>query len=243
MNDAAFKIEPDFAEPYNAWKAAPSPLTTGPLLRAVNPVLDTAIKSYGGKSTSPNLRSQAKQLAIKAFDSYDPRRGTLKTHLLSQLQSLRRANAEEQQIISVPEAVRLDNYNLMQAEAELADRLGRSPSDAEISDYTGLSPKRLEYVRQLRVPVSEGMADNDGNAPTVHGLNDDPEAAWREFIYYDLSPTDQLIMDMTLGLRGNDRLPPKEIAQRLGVTVGAISQRTAKIQQLLDSRTDVGSIL
>lgn len=236
------KLETDFDEPYRAWKTAPGPATTGALLRAVNPVLDTALKSYGSQ-TSPNLRSRAKQLAIKAFDTYDPTRGNLKTHLLSQLQRLRRASAEEQQIISVPEAVRLDHYNLIQAENELADRLGRSPSDAEISDYTGLAPKRLQYVRQLRLPISEGAAERDGNAPSVVGVGYDPDAAWRSFIYYDLSPTDQLIMDLSLGLHGNQQTDINEIAKRLGVTVGAVSQRRAKIQQLIDARTESGSIL
>ena len=62
--------------------------------------------------------------------------------------------------------------------------------------------------------------------------------AWANFVYGDLGPTDQLIMDMTLGRNGRRRASTQEIARRLNITPGAVSQRAAKIQAMLDKRYD-----
>jgi len=49
-----------------------------------------------------------------------------------------------------------------------------------------------------------------------------------------------LIMDMTLGRNGKRRTPTQEIARKLGITPGAVSQRAAKIQTMLDKRYTQG---
>ncbi len=234
------KLEAGAADAFHAWKNAPGPITSGTLLKAVNPSIDSAIKSYGGSSIgSPTLRGHARRMALQAFQTYDPNRGSLHTHLLSQLQGLRRMANHEQNIIGMPEQVALDRSHLMRSEQELVERLGRSPSDMELADHTGLSLKRLGYIRQAQTPVAEGSATDE------FGNNDRPvqqlgpqaaDAAWQDFVYHDLSPVDQLIMEHTLGLRGRRRLPVQDIARKLGITAGAVSQRTAKIQGKLNER-------
>src|SRR5690606_29943577 len=95
-------LEPEFHAAYTAWKTNNTPQSRGELLKAVSPVLQTAIYSYGD-GESPALKARAKLLALEAFNTYDPTRGSLKTHLLSQLQRLRRISAQQQQTIRVPE--------------------------------------------------------------------------------------------------------------------------------------------
>jgi hypothetical protein len=233
------KIENDFLEPYEAWKAKPDKATASSLLTAVNPVIDSALKTYGGSSQqSPTLRSRARRIALDSFGTYDPARGTLRTHLMSQMQSLRRAAAQQQQIISMPEQVQLDAYRTDQAGRELEDRLGRQPSDEEIANYTGLSKKRLEHIRKAKRPVSEGtlMQARGENSPFMPQVNPNvPQAdAWAEFVYSDLPPTDQFIMERAMGLHGHQPMPSQEIARRLRISPGAISQRMVRIQNKLD---------
>lgn len=235
------KLEPDLADAYSAWQTKPGPAANSGMLKAVQPIMDSALRSYG--TASPTLRSQAKLLTLKALPSYDPMRGTLRTHLLSQLQGLRRISAKEQQIISLPEQVGLDQKFLHDTEHQLRDDLGRDPSDYEIADRTGISLKRLRYVRQFRPPVAEGMASQPWNAgedardPSVQrlGRHDDYDA-WLDFVYTDLSNTDRVILDYTLGRNGSPKLPLQEVARRLGITPSAASQRAAKIQRLIDER-------
>jgi DNA-directed RNA polymerase specialized sigma subunit len=188
-------------------------------------------------------------MALKALDSYDPNKGNVKTHLLSQMQSLRRLAAKEQNIISIPEQVGLDFQRLAESENELRDSLSREPTDDEIADSTGLSVRRIRKIRTFHKPISEGMtamisgdSEDDTNTDIASVLpNYNRQAdAWLDFVHGDLSPTDKLIMDMTLGRNGRRRASTQEIAQKLRLTPGAISQRAAKIQNMIDQRYQNG---
>jgi hypothetical protein len=47
-------------------------------------------------------------------------------------------------------------------------------------------------------------------------------------------------MDMTLGRNGRRRTSTQDIAKKLRVSPGAVSQRAAKIQDMLDKRYQYG---
>jgi DNA-directed RNA polymerase specialized sigma subunit len=241
-------LEPEFEEPYKAWKATPSPVTAGALLKAVKPVLQSGLKTYGGtEAASPNLASKARQIALGAFDKYDPNRAKLRTHLMVHLQGLRRQSADESQPIRLPDRVSLDLHRLHFATNELKDRLGRDPSDAELADHSGLSYKRLTHLRKVMPTHSEGVytqSDSEGepgSAPAVVPQNGDEH--WLHFVYGDLDPNDQLIMEHTLGMHGKPIKSKQWIAGRLGLSPGAISQRAAHIQSLLDKREELGGLI
>jgi len=237
-------LEPEFKEHFDTWKATPNPQTTGNLLKVVDPVIDSALKTYAGRATSPTLRSKAKLLAVDAFQRYDPSRAKLRTHLMSHLQGLRRASAQESQIISIPERVGLDLHRLRMSENELRDKLGRDPSDMELADHTSLSRKRIEYIRKAQPGLAEGALAPEGEADEGQGIGPGvvgPENnTWVNFIYHDLSPVDQVIMEHTLGLHGKPVLPKQHIAAKLRLSPGAISQRAAKIQEKLDRKDELG---
>lgn len=240
-------VSADFDDAFKQWKAKPAPDTNTKLLSTVQPVIDTALSSYSGAQVSPTMRSRAKLMALRALETYDPQRGNVRTHLLSQLQGLRRATAKEQNIIAVPEQVGLDYQRLLESENDLRDRLGRDPTDIELADHTMLSPRRIKKIRAFHQPVAEGSTlrettDESGDGATasmIPGSNRAAEA-WMNFVYDDLGPTDKLIMDMTLGRNGRRRTSTQEIARRLNVTPGAVSQRAAKIQAMLDKRFTQG---
>ncbi len=191
------------------------------------------------------MKNRAKLLALNALQSYDPNKGTVKTHLLSQMQRLRRLAAKEQNIVSIPEQVGLDFQRLSDIENELRDNLSRDPTDDEIADASGLSVRRIKKIRSFHQPIAEGMtaarssmsedAANTDIASTLPNYNKSTDA-WLEFVYGDLAPTDKLIMDMTLGRNGRRRASTQEIARRLNITPGAVSQRAAKIQSMIDRR-------
>ena len=234
------QLEPDLQTDWQAWRKQDSAVTRGSLLKKIKPILDTAVYSYAGAKASPHIHSEAKLLAMDAFHTYDPYKGTMRTHLLSQLQRLQRINARDNQIISMPERVALTRSHLREAEENLRDRLGRDPSDADIADYTGMSLKRIGYIREAKPPVNSGsIIDETGEvyapAATMPGGQNKADA-WQTMIYYDLGKTDRAIMDYTLGLRGAPQLSNQALASRLGLSPGAISQRKAKIQKLLDSQ-------
>jgi DNA-directed RNA polymerase specialized sigma subunit len=241
-------LEPNFAPHYNAWKQNPTPETTGNLLRAVDPVINEAIRTYGGSAAkSPTLKGKARKLTISTLGSYDPTRAKLRTHLLSQLQGLRRISAQEEQILNIPEQVLLDLGGLRESENRLRDRLGRDPSDMELADHTGLSRKRINYLRTMRPSFSEGRlvrVDDEGTSMNMPAVEQTAPTgalqAWHDFVYHDLDPIDQQIMEYTLGMHGKPQLSNQDVARLLRLSPGAISQRKARIQSKLDQHQATG---
>jgi len=238
------KLEPEYKDTYTAWTTTPNKKTTGALLRAVDPVISNALRSYGGGKPSPMLRSKAKQLAVQSFASYDPTRGSLRGHMLSRLQRLRRIAGSERQIIRVPEQVSLDQMRTSNASVELHDKLGRPPSDQELADHTGLSVRRLGYIRQGQRPLAEGtvsqrIAESAGFDPAIKPMQTTNDA-YTEFVYDELDPTNQYIMERTLGLHGHPRQSAVQLAKELKMTSSAISHRMKYIQQQFDELEDLG---
>jgi len=230
-------IEPEYETAFTTWKRDPSPSNSSGILTAVEPIIGSALRSYGGKSaTSPTLRIKARSLALDAMQGYDPAKGKLKTHLMSQLQRLQRAAGQEQQIIRIPEVVSLQRKAADEAFNDLNDTLGRPPSDNEIADRLGVSTKRLAYIRKGVKPLTEHQVSQVEN-PAVE---DRAHGAWVQFVHDSLAPRDQFILERVMGLHGNRKHTPSEVAKGLKVSVSAVSQRMAKIQQQLDQRDELG---
>lgn len=234
----------DFAQLHQEWLGKQTPTHNTKILTKVQPIIDTAVSSYVGTTPSPAIKTRAKLMALKALQNFDPVRGNVRTHLLSQLQSLRRLSAQEQNIISIPEQVGLDFQKLTEAENALRDKLSRDPSDDEIADSVGLSTRRIKKIRMFHKPIAEGStvvdtaddyADAGGVASKIPGQTNEQDA-WMDFVYGDLDPTNKLIMDMSLGRNGRRKTSVQEIARKLNITPGAVSQRAAKIQQMLNQR-------
>lgn len=238
-------LEPDYQEPYEAWVADPSRANTGQMLRAIDPVLSTAVRAYAGPSArNVTIKSQAKKMAAEALKSYDPARGPLKTHLMSRLQRLRRVASQQRQIIRVPEQVALDQMMSEAAFKELEEKLSRPPSDQELADFTGLSLKRLQYVRGSTRPLAESTITRPGEEgggydPRVRPIEESHDV-WLELVYDDLDATNQYIIERVLGLHGHQRTTPSQVAAQLKISPAAVSHRMAQIQQKIDQRDVLG---
>lgn len=237
-------LEPEFAEDFGLWQGNPSPHFTSRLLTRLQPTVDRAISAHIGQS-NPILKSRAKQLSLQALRSYDPYKAKLSTHLFNQLQGLKRVARKQTQIISVPERVSLAQGHILQAEAELTERLGRDPTNAELADHTGLSVRRLGQIRQApsnAMPEGyyESLGADEGGGGFLPGVESGPSSAYLELVHGDLDKSNQFILESTLGLHGRPRLSNQQIAAKLGLTPGAVSQRKAVIQRMLDEEEASG---
>lgn len=235
------RLEDKYSDAFTTWQKKPSPQTTGALLTAVAPEIDRGISAHVGAS-HPLIKSRARQITLKAFQSYDPKKAALGTHIVNHLQGLKRASRQQTQILSIPERVLLDQGFLNQELQSATADLGREPSTQELADRTGLSMSRIAKIRKYHQPVNEGyleaMVGADEN-PSFMPAVQHQSSAWTEAIYDDLDPVNQSIMELTLGLHGHRPMSNMAIAKRLRLSPGAISQRKATIQNLLSQESEL----
>lgn len=230
------RLEPEYADLYGAWKTKTTPATTNALLQGLQPAMESTIRTHIG-DVNPLSISRARQMTVKALPQYDPASASMRTFLFSQLQGLKRWNSRQGQAVSIPERMALQRQAVARYEKEMEHELGRAPTDQEIADQYAIPLRRLAKIRANAPAVAESTLTRDtgqifGGLRTP-GATADP---WQDYVYDQLSPTDQLIMQWTLGYNGHRKRSNQEIAAKLRLTPGAISQRKARIQAMLDER-------
>jgi hypothetical protein len=221
---------------WRQWKATPTPDRTGALLQQLRPDIDRAISAHLGQGASnPVLLGRARRMALDALPRYEPEQASLSTYLVSQLAGLRRFQRKQTQSLRVPERVGFQNAKLLAAEGELEAELGRPPSEREIAQRTGIPLPRLAQIRRQALGERpEGSFVSPEGGTWNPAVQTQTSKLWAELVHEDLQPTNQFILEHTVGLFDKPVLSNQEIARRLKLTPGAISQRRAVIQALLD---------
>lgn len=225
-------LEDKYAEPYQAYKQNPSLETSGPLLKAIEPIINESLRSYAGtEAQTGTARARAKVLALDAINRYDPQRAKLRTHLLSHLRGLRRVTERSTAGVYVPEQWRIDSRRVDAALNDARDELGREPSDAELAERAGIPIERIRKARQVPGVLSGSQFEGaiEMSNPSEKAWN-----SWVEGIYHDSDPKDQVILEYSLGLHGKPVLQANEVAAMLKLSPGAVSQRKARLQNALD---------
>jgi hypothetical protein len=237
-------LEPDYEEPYAAWKKDPTPDANAAILKTLDPVIEGAMRVHVGQP-NPLLKSRASLMTLDALKTYDPARGRLQTHLYNQLLGLKRVNRKQTSILAVPERIALERQQLEEAASSLRAELGREPVDAELADRTGFSMARMGRVRSYRPAVSEGAIEASAPAGFSGGVRPaaPPPSIWPEIVYDELDAYHRKVMEYGLGLHGRRPISNAEIAVRLGRSPGAISQAKLRIQKLLDQEHELSGMI
>jgi DNA-directed RNA polymerase specialized sigma subunit len=227
------------------WKKTKRPEHMNELMQESQPIIDKAVTSYAPKS-SPAVRSQAKILARKAFDSYDPNKGTkLRTHLYTQLQPLSR-EAGSYDTLHTPEGVKFDIRHVNEAHNRFVEEHGQEPADEELADYTGLSMKRIAHIRKFDKAVigeSRLMPEDDDENSASMPATQRGQTAWREMVYSELGGRDKLIYDLKTGRNGRVPMTVSEVALKLKLSPGAVSQRLSKVDQRIAEGQEYEDVL
>jgi DNA-directed RNA polymerase specialized sigma subunit len=217
-------------ELWKKWKQTRSPMDMEALMKQMAPVLRRETSRWSSIVPATMLENEAKLLAIKAFESYNPSAGTaLSTHLVNQLQKLSRIAYARQSSVSVPEQKRLIFNNYNKIKSQLEDVHGRPPTIDEVADHMRLPPKKLQGVIDL-VGKREYMESGDG--PSFLMFMDDPEVV--HLAFHDMSQQQKRIFEMRTGYGGNAVKSGAGIMHELGITQGQLSYQLNQIKQLLE---------
>jgi DNA-directed RNA polymerase specialized sigma subunit len=224
---------------YVTWRTKPTPENMAMALEAADPIIRNALTSYAGGNDA--FHTQAKKLAAQGFKTYDPRLGAkLHSHLMNQLQPLRRVTQRRTNVVHVPERVQSDLYHLRQAQQSYFDRFGREGADSELAEQLGVPMSRLRHLRKfMRQESSESgmqtVSDEGGSEPFYPGsVKANPEDIWMEYVHHDANPIDQKILEWKTGYNGKEIVSTQEIAKRLRISPSAVSQRAARMAKRMN---------
>lgn len=215
----------------------------GKLVTGLKPAIDKAIYRHVG-APDPVLRGQAKKLVAAAMPKYDPSLASLETFVSQQTRPLIRYQSRRKRVVKTPDELQMQATTVGNAYRAFEAENGRSPSNHELADTTGIPLKKLKKIRAFDTQVMAGSTQTgeEGNMQLgEQGVFDDATASMSfvNLIRDDLPPVDQSIMEHTLGLEGSEVLSNAELAKRLNLSPGAVSQRKAKIQKILDRETNL----
>jgi DNA-directed RNA polymerase specialized sigma subunit len=217
-------------EAWKTWKTKPTDAHASALLAQVSPLIHKEVNKWAGTLARPLLETEGKRLAMQAFHSYDPSKGTaIGTHVVNQLQRMSRLSYANQNVARLPENKMLLFHGYHVAHSELADALGRAPNVDELADRLGWPVDKVaEYrtsIGRKELLESGGLFDS-GDA----GLYDaDKQEHVVDFIHHDLTPTQKTIFEHLTGYGGAETLSNQEIQKKLNMTQGQYSYAKAKL--------------
>jgi len=212
-------------ELWRQWKKSKAPGDLQRLLTQMNPLLLREVNKWAPSMSRSYLESEAKRLAVDAFESYDPNQGTaLSTYVASRLPKLSRAVYSTQNTARLSETKNLLFHTYHTASNDLRDRYGREPTNEELSDLLGWSPKKLEQF-QRQSQRKEFVESEE------HPDSEDAEDTLVDYIYHDLPPLQKSVFEYSTGYQGKPKLSGSDIMKKLNITQGQLSYQKSLIVQ------------
>jgi len=227
------KPKMEIPQEYTDWKASPTKKTLSPLMNTLDPVIDKALKTYGGASADA-LRTRARLMTIDYLNSYDPSKGmALSSYVHQNLKSLNREKAKRAHTVHIPENVILQKNKLYQATKTFESEYGREPNTDELSDITKIPRKAIERSRNYKGTIASSIAITE-KGDSLFSKGADFEKVWSDYVYHDLDPIDKKIFEWTTGYAGAKVIPKGMVAKKLKITPAAVSLRINKIVKKLE---------
>jgi len=236
------RLEPEYADAYQAWKQSPTEMNRDKMLSSVSPLIQRAVNQISGDKNYLTIRG--KILTARALEKYDPSVSSLSTYLSNALLPLRRDARSQMNVLTVPERVMLLSAKLEGAETELEDELGRAPTTSELADRLGMSAGAIEKARRNTHARNSGafeMPDEEGNTQSVVISRRIPEKYQHDYMLSKFSsdPVSAFIYENDFQLNGRRKMSTDQLAKKLRITAGAVSQRRQKIFEALNGMQKV----
>lgn len=225
---------------YTAWTKSNDVSHMHTMLEHLNGDIDKAIYAYSGLNAGPAVKTRAKLLATRAIKKYTPGSGSsLRSWVYTQLQPLNRYSRELAPT-PIPERAYQQLSALKKYEADFYENKGRVPSDSELADLTGMSIRQLNKVRTMDKRVfSEGTTAFAGENPVTSqeitvAQNPGFQRDVLDTLYGSFTPQEQVIVEHKLGYNNKKLLSNNDIARKLRISPGRVSQLTNSVAARLE---------
>lgn len=200
---------------WKQWKDTNDPEALNNLIKQMEPIIYKEVQKWSGNIPVNLLENEAKLLAMKAFKTYDPSKGTaLSTHLTNQLKPLSRFVYSHQNVARIPSEIRIGKIsNLKNAINEFNVKHGRDPNIDELSDMLSISKKDLhKFLKELHPDFLESLMI----APSQPLFDPETDRLISDF-YNSLSPIEKLVFEHSIGYY-KKRLTINQIAKKANLT-------------------------
>lgn len=214
-------------ETYNKTK---SDADQAALLRRMDPLIQNYVNKWQGNVPRPVLESQAKRLAVNAFSSYDPAKGSaLSTHVVNNLAPISRTVYTYQNTARLPENISLKIPAFNNAEDHLVTTLGREPTMDELHQELGWTipeiNKMQSYMRKDLVESVGGLNDS------FFGSSETEEEDSLEALYFSLSINEKKLFEHTTGFHNQPILTNPELCKKFGLSQAQLSYKKSLLKK------------
>lgn len=220
---------------WQEYKRNPTPMNRGALLKRFDGVIQGQVNKWAGPVARDVLLNEAKLLAVKAFDNYNPNAGSaLATYLTNQLLPLSRIVYTYQNAARMPENITQKVNTFQNANNMLKVTLGREPTTDELHSELGWTASEITRIRDYN------RRDLVESGPAVSGdffgkSGDDEDDMLLGAIYFELSPDEKRLFEATTGYNGARVQKNAELVKTLGITQAQLSYRKEQLRKRIES--------
>ena len=183
-------------------------------------------KDIGNVQNMPKsaLEAEYAKATYKAFENYNPKKGSFKTYLFHNLKSANRAVYKNYDLY-MPEAKAQKMNTFMESYRRLSEKLDREPSAIELADDLGWSLNDITpYMRQVKKSTY-----NLENSSYLGGQDKDMEMIV-EMVHHDATPEEQSVLEYIFGMYGKPALETNaDIARATGMSIPKVKRLRAKL--------------
>jgi len=213
---------------WKTWNRTRASADLEALMHHVGPLIGRETSRFNKVVPPLVLDAKAKELALKAFETFDPNRAQLNTHLVHNLAKISRMAYERQSTLRVPEHQRLTYNRYTRVLVDLENDLGYKPSLALVADHLAIPIKNLKTVI---ANVEKRELLESGEGPSFAVPTDDSDLI--ELAYASMTPRQQQVFDYRTGSHGKPRLVNPQIVAKLGIPQWQLSAELTQITALL----------
>jgi len=221
---------------WKKWKKTGDKSYMNSLIVSLDPYLQSHVNKFSHAPIPRSaLESQAKLLALKALQTYDPKRGTqINTHLGHELKHLNRYVIDFQNVGKIPENRGIAISKFQNIKSNLTEDFNREPTVIELADTLQWSPAEVERMQnELRSDILIAQGKEEAFFDTAYNLSDRPKDIV-EFVYYQSSPDEKKVLEYTFGLGGNPKLSVVDIAAKLNKTPAEIRTMAKQLAKTIN---------
>lgn len=217
---------------YMQWKSSGDKRALGTLIKQLHPIIYSEVRRQSGTLPESALSAEAKYWAMRALETYDPKKGVaVSTHVMNYLPKVRRLNYKYQNVARLPENLHLQYSNFTNTVSHLEETLNREPTDEEIASELGWSKPQ---VIKFRGSLYQDLVESATQKPTeVTQFN--TEKFLLEHIMSQLDEQEKML------LLNKGTMPASELASKLGVNVSRLNYLSAKLRdKIAKIRKEIG---